>query len=128
MSTIKKGQYMRIAIPVTEGRVSEHFGHSEQFLFVDADMEQRRVLQKKVETAPEHAPGRLPRWLGEHVVDVVITPTLGERARDVLTANAVEIFSGVSGTDPDVLTEELLNGRLEKGANRCNHSGHSCGH
>ena len=119
---------MRIAIPLTKGRVSEHFGHSEQFLFIDADMEQRKVLHKNVAMAPEHAPGRLPRWLAEHGVNVLITPGLGARARDLLAASSVEIRSGVSGSDPDMLTIECLNGRLETSANHCDHSGHSFSH
>ena len=63
---------MRIAIPLSGGQLSQHFGHSEQFLFVDADMEQRQVLHKRVETAPDHAPGLIPAWLAEHRVDIVI--------------------------------------------------------
>ena len=70
--------------PTIGGRLSQHFGHSEQFLFVDADLEQKQVLGKKVETAPEHAPGVLPTWLAEHGVNVVIASGMGARARDLL--------------------------------------------
>ena len=75
---------MRIAVPLDEGRLSQHFGHSKQFLFVDADLEQKQVLGKKVETAPEHAPGVLPKWLAEHGVNVVIASGMGVHARDLL--------------------------------------------
>ena len=66
---------MRIAIPLSEGRLSQHFGHSEQFLFVDADLEQRKILNRKVETPPEHAPGVLPTWLAEQGVNVAVSYT-----------------------------------------------------
>jgi predicted Fe-Mo cluster-binding NifX family protein len=54
---------MRIAIPLPKGRLSQHFGHSGQFLLVDTDSEKRTLLHRKIETATEDAPGLLPRWL-----------------------------------------------------------------
>lgn len=119
---------MRIAIPLSAGQLSQHFGHSEQFLFVDADMEQHKVLGKNLETAPEHAPGLLPAWLAEHRVDVVIAAGLGTRARDLLAANSVEVLAGVSAVDPEKLVSDFVNGRLETGTNACDHSKHSCDH
>ena len=119
---------MRIAIPLSAGQLSQHFGHSEQFLFVDADMEQRKVLHKNVEAAPDHAPGLLPAWLAEHGVDVVIAAGLGARARDLLAANSVEVLTGVSAVDPEVLVSDFVSGRLETGTNACDHSKHGCSH
>jgi len=119
---------MKIAIPLFGGQLSQHFGHSEQFLFVDVDMEQRQVLLKNTEAAPEHIPGLLPKWLVEHGVQTVIAAGVGARARDLLSANSVQVLTGVSTADPDVLVSEFLNGRLETGSNQCDHSGHSCGH
>lgn len=120
---------MRIAIPVTDGRLAEHFGHCEQFLFVDADMSQRKVLEKKLVSAPEHVPGLLPRWLGENGVEVVIAGGLGARARGLLSAAAVQLITGVTAAEPDLLIESFLNGKLEGGENRCDHAaGHNCEH
>ncbi|MGA7770406.1 MAG: NifB/NifX family molybdenum-iron cluster-binding protein [Candidatus Sulfotelmatobacter sp.] len=119
---------MRIAIPLDEGRLSQHFGHSKQFLFVDADLEQKQVLGKKVETAPEHASGVLPKWLTEHGVNVVIASGMGTRARDLLAASSLQVLTGVSAIDPEVLVTDFINGRLETGANQCDHSGHGCSH
>jgi len=119
---------MRIAIPLSAGRISAHFGHCEQFLFVDADMKQRTVLSKSVQAAPEHIPGLLPKWLVEHGVDTVIAAGLGTRARDLLSASSVKVLTGASTADPDVLISEFLNDRLEIGGNLCDHSGHMCKH
>jgi ATP-binding protein involved in chromosome partitioning len=119
---------MRIAIPLSGEKLSPHFGHSEQFLFVDADMEQRSVLHSQVENAPEHAPGLLPAWLAERSVDVVIAAGLGARARDLLAARSVQVLTGVSASDPETLVADFINGSLESGANACDHSQHNCGH
>jgi len=119
---------MRIAVPLDEGRLSQHFGHSKQFLLVDADLEQKQVLGKKVETAPEHAPGVLPKWLAEHGVNVVIASGMGQHARNLLVAGSVQVLTGVSVVDPEVLVTDFINGKLETGANQCDHSGHGRSH
>ena len=119
---------MRIAIPLANGQLSQHFGHSEQFLLVDMDHEKRTVLGRKIEAAPEHAPGVLPRWLVERGVDVLITAGLGARARDLLAENSVEVLTGITSSDPEKLLREFFNGTLQPGDNRCDHSEHGCDH
>lgn len=119
---------MRIAIPLAGGRISQHFGHSEQFLFVDADIQQRTVLAKSIENAPEHVPGLLPKWLVEHGVDTVIAVGLGARARDLLSSSSVKVLTGVTTTEPEALISDFLHDRLQTGANECHHSGHQCHH
>jgi ATP-binding protein involved in chromosome partitioning len=108
--------------------LSQHFGHSEQFLFVDADREQQKVLCKKMEIAPEHVPGLLPRWLAEHGVDMVIAAGLGAQARDLLAASSMQVLTGVSIVDAGVLVTDFVKGRLEVGPKHCDHSGHGCSH
>ena len=44
---------MRIAIPLSEGRLCQHFGHCEEFLFVDAEPATKSVDARRVEKAPE---------------------------------------------------------------------------
>ena len=119
---------MRIAIPLSDGQLSRHFGHSEQFLFIDTDNEMRAVLGRVIETAPEHAPGLLPRWLVERGVNVVIAAGLGGRASEQLAANTVQMVTGVSSSDPEESIKEFLNGTLQSGENHCDHSGHNCHH
>jgi predicted Fe-Mo cluster-binding NifX family protein len=119
---------MRIAIPLSGGQLSQHFGHSEQFLFVDADMAQKRVLGKNLEIAPEHAPGVLPTWLIAHGVNVVIASGMGAHARDLLAASSVQVLTGVPASDPEALVTAFLNARLETGTNQCDHADHGCSH
>jgi ATP-binding protein involved in chromosome partitioning len=119
---------MRIAIPLSGGLLSHHFGHCEEFLLVEADMEQRRILGKNIQRAPEHAPGLLPQWLLEHGVDTVIAAGLGSRAQALLSASSVQVLTGVEATDPDELIRDLLNGTLKTGSSQCDHSSHGCAH
>ena len=119
---------MRIAIPLSGGQISNHFGHSEEFLFVDADSEAQKVLKSQVEKAPEHVPGFLPQWLKDRDVNVVIAVGMGSRARDLLNANSVQVVTGVSSFDPAVAVADFLAGNLKTGSNGCDHSGHACSH
>jgi predicted Fe-Mo cluster-binding NifX family protein len=119
---------MRIAIPISGGQISRHFGHSEEFLFVDADMERREAGKSHVEIAPEHIPGFLPRWLKDRDVNVVIAFGMGGRARDLLTAASIQVVTGVSSSDPTVALADFLAGNLKTGQNGCDHSAHACSH
>jgi predicted Fe-Mo cluster-binding NifX family protein len=119
---------MRIAIPLSGGQISPHFGHSEEFLLIDADSETRKVLKSQVEKAPEHVPGFLPQWLKDHGVSVVIAVGMGSRARDLLTASSVQVVTGVSSSDPAAAVADFLAGNLKMGPNGCDHSGHACSH
>ena len=37
---------MKIAIPVTGGRLSAHFGHCERFALIDVDTAERKILSR----------------------------------------------------------------------------------
>ncbi len=119
---------MRIAIPLSEGRLCQHFGHCEEFLFVDAEPETKSVDAQRVEKAPEHQPGLLPLWLKERGVSVVIAGGIGARAMDLLTAASVQVLAGITTSDPEVIVSTFLNGKLETGITGCDHSGSSCHH
>lgn len=119
---------MRIAIPLVQGQVSQHFGHCEKMLFVDADREQRKITGRRVEKAPEHVPGLLPRWLQQQGVDVVIAGGIGARARDLLAQASVQVLTGISTSDPDAAVNAFLAGELQSGPNGCDHSGGGCHH
>lgn len=51
---------MRIAIPMADGVLAQHFGHCERFAFVDVDPGTKLVKGVTEVAAPEHQPGLLP--------------------------------------------------------------------
>ena len=71
---------MKIAIPVTNGRLSSHFGHCEQFAVVDVDDVGKSITNSELLTPPVHEPGVLPKWLSEMSVNLVIAGGMGQRA------------------------------------------------
>lgn len=127
---------MITAIPLANGVLCEHFGHCEQFAFVEVDDASRQVKGEKLLAPPEHAPGVLPRWLLANQANVAIVGGMGMRAQEMLTQAGVQVIIGAPSLPPADLVREFLAGRLASGANACSHgpdhvcsdSGHGHGH
>jgi Mrp family chromosome partitioning ATPase/predicted Fe-Mo cluster-binding NifX family protein len=110
---------MRIAIPVTKGRLSMHFGHSEQFALID--VEKGRIAGSETVDAPEHEPGLLPEWLGERKTNLIIAGGMGSRAKSLFREKGIEVLTGAPCDPPEQLVETYLEGDLVLGENTCDH-------
>ena len=73
---------MKFAIPTAEGKLTAHFGHSQEFVLLH--VEENRITKKEVLTPPPHEPGVLPRWLHDLGTDVIIAGGMGQRAARVV--------------------------------------------
>ena len=110
---------MNIAIPLTSGKLSPHFGHFEQFsLFTVEDGE---VVNKEQLVPPAHEPGAFPRWLREKGADIIIAGGMGRRAQNLFTEADIEVVCGASAEEPEKLVDEYINGKLVPGENLCDH-------
>ena len=113
---------MKIAIPLTAGRLSDHFGHCEQFALIEADAASKRILTETIVVPPPHEPGLLPRWLHQQGVQVVIAGGMGRRALDLFAQNGIAVHAGAAGGTPQSLAEAFVNGRLVGGSPSCGHN------
>ena len=48
---------MRLAIPVTEGKVAAHFGHCSHFALFDVDEATKAIVKRGIISSPGHQPG-----------------------------------------------------------------------
>jgi predicted Fe-Mo cluster-binding NifX family protein len=112
---------MRIAIPLSDGRLARHFGHCGSFALVDVDPSTREIAGSAEIAAPEHQPGLLPPWLKERGVNVVIAGNMGSRARALFEAAAIEVLTGAPEEGATALVRRYLDGDLPTGANGCDH-------
>jgi ATP-binding protein involved in chromosome partitioning len=119
--SLPEGQPLRIAIPVTGGLLSSHFGHCEQFVLFDADLAGKTVSNRQALTPPPHEPGTFPRWLHEQGATVIIAGGMGSRAQSLFEQNKIQVVVGATSEKPDVIVQNFLEGRLATEANICDH-------
>jgi ATP-binding protein involved in chromosome partitioning len=117
----KKGsdQGKTVAIPVSGGKLSSHFGHCEEFAFVET--ENGKITGTEMRTPPAHEPGVLPRWLYEQGADVLIAGGMGEQAQQLCRENGIEVIIGAPMDPPEPLVNQYLTGTLITGDNACDH-------
>lgn len=117
----RDGQPLTIAVPVTGGVLSSHFGHCEQFVLFGVAADGQTVHDRQVLTPPPHEPGTFPRWLHEQGATVIIAGGMGSRAQGLFDQNGIRVVVGASSSEPDALVRDFLAGRLTTGANVCDH-------
>ena len=110
---------MRIAVPVSGGRLNPHFGHSESFLLID--VENGQIKGKEPKTPPPHEPGVLPNWMAEQGVNVVIAGGMGRRALGLFEEKGIRVVTGAPEMDPEEAVNQYLAGTLVTGQNVCDH-------
>ena len=110
---------LKIAIPLAEGVLCNHFGHCEQFALID--LKGSEIAGKQMVTPPPHEPGLLPRWLGEKGVNVIIAGGMGQRALSLFSENGIKVLTGAPQLPPEELIGHYVNQTLVTGANVCDH-------
>ena len=110
---------MRFAIPLAQGVLCAHFGHSEQFSIVDT--QDGQIKSKELLTPPPHEPGALPRWLQELGVNVVIAGGMGRRAQDLFDQQGIKVVVGAPSDTPESLIQAYLERTLVTAPNLCDH-------
>lgn len=111
---------MTIAIPVSQGKLSPHFGHCEYFALAEVNDDGHIVRQEQLE-APPHQPGVLPLWLAEHGVGTIIAGGMGSRAQSLFIQQGIEVVVGAPADTVDAILQAYIAGTLEAGANVCDH-------
>jgi predicted Fe-Mo cluster-binding NifX family protein len=112
---------MKIAIPLTDGKLSAHFGHCEQFAIVEVDSDNKNVISENLLTPPAHEPGVLPKWLAEMNVELIIAGGMGQRAQQLFAQNNIDVAVGAPADEPQQIVSDYLAGRLQCGQNICDH-------
>ncbi len=86
---------MRIAVTYEDGKVFQHFGHTEQFKL--DDVEEGQVKATEVISTDGNGHGALARFLQEHKVDTLICGGIGGGAQQALALAGINLYGGVKG-------------------------------
>ena len=108
-----------LVVPVSGGKLSAHFGHCEQFAFIET--QNGKIIETEMRNPPAHEPGVLPRWLYEQGADVAIVGGMGESAQQLLREKGIEVIIGAPMDSPESLANQYLSNTLVAGANVCDH-------
>jgi len=123
LSLLKKSRMKkRIAIPLENGLLSAHFGHSQAFAFVDVNDSQ--ITGITTMNPPEHQPGTYPRWVAANGATDVIAGGMGPMAIGLFNEAGVNVFVGAPVDTPTNLVNNFLAGNLPLNANYCDHHDH----
>ena len=117
----KENEDMKIAVPLSNGLLSMHFGHCEQFAVVTVDQAAKTVTSTDLLTPPPHEPGVLPKWLHEQGANVIIAGGMGQRAQQLFAENGISVIVGAAGGSAEQLALAFLDGSLMTGDNLCDH-------
>ncbi len=113
------GEKLRIAIPLANGMLTPHFGHCEEFGIYD--VENGKIVNKKIVTPPPHEPGVIPRFLKQQGVNLIIAGGMGQRALQFFKDYGIKVLVGALPKKPEDLINDYINGTLELGENVCSH-------
>ena len=119
---------MRIAVTYDNGKVFQHFGHTEFFKIYE--VEDKKVISSGIISSGGTGHGALAGILAGQSVDVLICGGIGAGAQAALEGAGVELCAGAQG-DADQAVEDYLSGSLVSTGANCDHhheEGHSCGH
>jgi predicted Fe-Mo cluster-binding NifX family protein len=117
----EKGGSYRIAIPVTDGLLSAHFGHCDEFDIFVVDREAKKIIERETAPSPPHEPGLLPRWLADRGVNLIVAGGMGPQAQQLFARDGIDVFLGAASDDPEKLVQSYLEQSLELGDNTCDH-------
>ncbi len=109
----------KIAIPVNNGELSEHFGHCSHFALFT--VENKQIIEEELLDAPPHQPGLLPPWLAERGSTDIIAGGMGNRAVQLFNQHNVNVFVGAPKKQAKELVLGFLDGSLSFSANYCDH-------
>lgn len=112
---------MKIAIPLTGGKLSAHFGHCQEFAIIDADPDAKTIQVRDNVTPPPHEPGLYPAWLAERGATHIIAGGMGQKAQELFAQNKITVVTGAPADDPEAIVGLFLHGHLVTGANSCDH-------
>lgn len=122
----ENGGSMKVAVVMSGGQVSSHFGRCEEVMIAQVDDGEFRTLE--LLPAPPHDCSALPNLFVQKGVKAVIAGGMGAGAIQNLERAGVRVFAGVQGP-PEEALRSLVAGTLAPGVAICGGDhGDGCAH
>ncbi len=116
---------MKIAVTYDNGKIFQHFGHTERFKLYE--VENNQIVSSQVIDTNGSGHGALAGLLGSLGVDVLICGGIGGGAQSALKDVGIKLFGGVSGL-ADEAVKAYIDGALDFNPDvKCSHHDHEHG-
>ena len=99
---------MRIAVPVSDGKVAKDFCSCQQFAFVDVDVEEKLIHRVQYLDCPFDSVSLISRWLCGMCVSIVIAHRMEDALRGNFQKRRIEVFSQSPVVEPSEAIKEVL--------------------
>lgn len=101
----------KVAIPVTKGLLSEHFGQCNhyEFFLIDNGL----VRSEEIEIPLKQEIAELFEWLETKGINDIIVHRIDKNMIKLFSPNRINIFVGIAIDTPRNLIEDYLNGNLK---------------
>lgn len=117
---------MKIAIPSAEGRLCGHFGHCENFTFVEVNPETKEIMSIETKIPEDGISCQSAHWISEQGVSVVLAGGMGGRPLAIFAQSGVEVIAGCPELEIKEIVNAYLQNSLEVGENSCGGEHHHC--
>jgi predicted Fe-Mo cluster-binding NifX family protein len=105
---------MKIALPLSMGRVAELSDDCDRFTIVDVDLTENRILDSRRAGPDAELLGRLTAWLAEQAVDLVIAVGVRPEMKTRLVESNIRIIVGAPKDSPHSVIKGYLAGDLDQ--------------
>ncbi len=116
---------MKIALPVENGLVNEHFGHSENFTIYTISPEKNIESSTPVMSEGCGCHSGIAEILASQGVSVMLTGNIGAGAINHLNEVGIDVVKGCSGV-ADQVVAEFLRGAIIDNSKVCTVHEHGC--
>ncbi|MBR6350233.1 MAG: NifB/NifX family molybdenum-iron cluster-binding protein, partial [Lachnospiraceae bacterium] len=115
---------MKIAVAYENGRVFQHFGHTEEFKIYEIDNDE--IISSEVVSTNGQGHSALAGFLFGNDIAAVICGGIGGGAVNALTDAGIKVYAGITG-DTDAAVIALLKDELDYDTeSNCDHHDHEC--
>lgn len=124
---------MKIAVPVRNNEVDDHFGHCEEYAIFSVSADNKiENIERLASPVGCGCKSNIAAVLQDMGVDLMLAGNMGNGALNVLHRHGIEVCRGCSG-DIGKLVESFLNGELSDSGVGCHQhdhhaEGHQCNH
>ena len=109
----------KLAIPIENGKLLEHFGHAREFAFYE--IEDDKIVNSYSKEPPPHEEGVIPRWLASEQATDILVGGIGPKAIQILYNYGINVYVAVAIDEVNNLVSDFINGNLKFGQNYCHH-------